>query len=102
MMLRSFALLLFFMSPVTAQDASEAYDKAAGAYSAATGAAVLAGIDFDGDSLEIGVGVGNIAGHSALGIKLSYPLSENWRFGLGTFRTEDGVSGTVMSVTRGF
>lgn len=91
--LRVLLALLLLSSPAFAQDA---YQKASGAFSAATGAMILGSIETEGRSL--GVGTGNIGGHAGVGIKFSLPLSESTALTVGTFRIEDGVSGSVISL----
>lgn len=84
---------IFAASPAFADDA--AYKKASGAFSAATGAMIVGNIEGPG----LGFGVGNIGGHTGVGVRLSLPLYDNVNVSIGTFRIEDGVSGSVASIT---
>lgn len=79
------------------------YNKAAGAFSAATGAMILGGIDFTSDTdIEVGVGVGNIGGHTGVGVKVNVPIGNGWSGSIGHFRIEDGKSGSTASLVYRF
>lgn len=93
------AITLLMAMPAMAQQRTpeEAYAKASGAYSAATGAMVLGNIEVNNG---IGLGIGNISGHTVGAIKLGVPLGEHFTGTLGFYHSiEEGQEGYAIGIT---